>query len=152
MEIYRAGPEDAAEVAKARLAFLQDLRPISGDKTVEIRKRVEGYCTAALAQEKLAVLLGRVEEVTVASVFMLFEEYPPSDQVPETKRATVMNVYTHPAHRRKGYAQKLLREAEQLARDAGACVMDLVATPEGRQVYEAYGFFVRDETPMRLEL
>jgi len=49
-------------------------------------------------------------------------------------------IETHPAHRRRGLGQVVMRELGCLALDHGACRGLLVATPDGRALYNRLGW------------
>lgn len=54
--------------------------------------------------------------------------------------ACVGMVLTHPCHRRKGFARRLVEHALQQAHHREIATLKLDATEEGRPVYEAFGF------------
>ena len=68
----------------------------------------------------------------------------------ETRRATILNVYTEPAHRRQGLARALMSSMVQWCRDQGLPAVALDASTDGRALYEEMGF--RPTTQMRLPL
>jgi ribosomal protein S18 acetylase RimI-like enzyme len=49
-------------------------------------------------------------------------------------------VLTHPRHRRKGFARRLVQHAIETAKNLEIATLKLDATEEGRPVYEALGF------------
>jgi GNAT superfamily N-acetyltransferase len=68
----------------------------------------------------------------------------------ETRRATILNVYTDPAHRRQGLARTLMGSMIQWCREQGLPAVSLDASADGRALYEEMGF--RPTTQMRLPL
>jgi GNAT superfamily N-acetyltransferase len=65
--------------------------------------------------------------------------------------AYVLNVYTEPAHRRRGLARRLMREVLAWARRKGAAIVSLHASDAGRPVYEGLGFKEGREMRIRLK-
>jgi ribosomal protein S18 acetylase RimI-like enzyme len=68
----------------------------------------------------------------------------------DTRRATILNVYTEPAHRRRGLARALMAAMIAWCRDQGLPAVTLDASADGRALYEEMGF--RPTTQMRLPL
>lgn len=68
----------------------------------------------------------------------------------ETRRATILNVYTEPAHRRQGLARALMDVMIGWCREQGLPAVTLDASADGRALYAAMGF--RPTTQMRLPL
>jgi GNAT superfamily N-acetyltransferase len=56
--------------------------------------------------------------------------------------AFVYNVYTEPAHRRRGLARRVMDAMHHWCRDAGIASIALNASEDGRPLYEALGYQV----------
>jgi GNAT superfamily N-acetyltransferase len=63
-----------------------------------------------------------------------------SVRVADGRQAIVVNVYTEPAHRRRGLARLLMNEVIQWARDTRVESLVLHAAPDGRPLYDQLGF------------
>ena len=68
------------------------------------------------------------------------------------RQGTLINVYTYPAYRRRGYGRQIVDAAIAQGRELDLDVIDLEATDMGRGVYAQTGFAVREFTPMRIVL
>ncbi|HVQ35450.1 MAG TPA: GNAT family N-acetyltransferase [Candidatus Bathyarchaeia archaeon] len=80
-------------------------------------------------------------------VILDFQSHPID---PRPRRAFVVNMYTDPAHRRKGLARRLMETMIAWARAEGHATIYLHASDEGRGLYESLGFTPTNE--MRLML
>ena len=68
--------------------------------------------------------------------------WPPGPRYMGTKLAFVYNVYTEPAHRRRGLARMLMDAIHSWCRDAGITSVALNASKDGRPLYESLGYQV----------
>ncbi len=74
----------------------------------------------------------------------------PSPRDQSAQRAYVLNVYTHPEHRRQGHARRLMNALLEWCRDYGIRTVMLHASDAGRALYESLGF--RQTNEMRILL
>jgi len=75
-------------------------------------------------------------------------DWPPHMVAAGRWRGNILNVYTEPAHRRRGMARALMQVGMDwcAAHDIGAVILH--ASPDGRALYESLGFTASNE--MRL--
>jgi GNAT superfamily N-acetyltransferase len=66
--------------------------------------------------------------------------WPPGPQHPGGRVAFVYNVYTEPAHRRRGVARLIMNAIHDWCRQAGIGSIALNASGFGQPVYEAMGY------------
>jgi GNAT superfamily N-acetyltransferase len=66
------------------------------------------------------------------------------------RRATILNVYTHPDHRKQGIGRQLMQTMIDWCRQQGFSFVSLHASKHGRHLYETLGFEPTNE--MRLNL
>ncbi len=67
------------------------------------------------------------------------------------KEGWVLNVSTHPEYRGRGFARRLLQALLGWCRDNDLRLLMLVATPDGKALYESLGFKERDFMVLRLD-
>ena len=66
--------------------------------------------------------------------------WPPGPRYGGDKLAFVYNVYTEPAHRRRGLARLVMDTIHAWCRDAGITSMALNASRDGKPLYESMGY------------
>ena len=93
----------------------------------------------------LAEAEGRV--VGVGGIFLY--QHPPRPRSPRGVEGYVLNMLTLSEWRRKGIASAIMRELLECAREAGAGLVGLRASEDGRRVYEKFGF---EENPHYMQL
>ena len=84
----------------------------------------------------LALDGGRV----IAGAGLILLEWGPSRGDPQPWRGRIVNVWTHPDHRRQGLARELVARCLEAARERGATRLNLGTSAEARGLYEALGF------------
>ena len=89
------------------------------------------------------------EGTVVAGGGLIVSTWLPNAADPQDRRATILNVYTEPAHRRQGLARGLMETMLRWCREQGFRAVTLDASDDGRALYESMGF--RPTTQMRLD-
>lgn len=131
---------DIVSLTELRLAYLEeDHGRMSEDEVEIIRRDLPDYFRRNLNQNLFCYLVREREEIA-ACAFLLVVEKPMSPSFITGKTGTVLNVYTRPPHRHKGYARQIM---EKLLADAAAknlSVVDLKSTEAGYPLYQSVGF------------
>ena len=86
------------------------------------------------------VYVARDGEDIVSCAFLLIVEKPMSPSFITGKTGTVLNVYTKPDYRKKGYAKKLITTMLEDAKSEGLSIIELKATKDGYSLYKSVGF------------
>jgi len=73
---------------------------------------------------------------------------PPSPRNVDGREGYILNIYTVPSWRRRGVARAIMCAILDYVRERSIAVATLHATPDGRPLYEAFGFQSTNE--MRL--
>ncbi|MBQ1368245.1 MAG: GNAT family N-acetyltransferase [Firmicutes bacterium] len=140
MEIEKARLDDTDELVELRLAYLEeDNGSLDFDMARKIRETLPDYYRSKLNKE-LFVYLIREDNVIVSCAFLLIVQKPMSPSFPNGKTGVVLNVYTRPSFRRKGYARKIMDGLIQDAERMQLSVIDLLATEDGYPLYQKVGF------------
>lgn len=78
--------------------------------------------------------------------------WPPGPQYAGGRVAFVYNVYTEPAHRKKGHARTVMLAIHAWCREAGISSLALNASQFGQRLYESMGYRVPASPMMFLRL
>ncbi len=80
------------------------------------------------------------EENITACAFLLVVEKPMSPAFITGKTGTVLNVYTKPSYRHRGYAKKIMEKLLSDAVEKKLSVVELKSTEDGYYLYKSVGF------------
>ena len=83
---------------------------------------------------------------------MTVTERPANTRVTNGRLATINNVFTYPEYRRNGLAALLFEKILAEAREQNVTDVELVASRDGRPLYEKFGFTPIEDTYMRHEV
>ena len=140
MEAERAGFSDIEALTNLRIAYLlADHGALTQEQESAIRGSLPAYFQAHLNQNLFAFVL-REEDRIVSCAFLLVIEKPMSPAFLNGKTGTVMNVYTCPDCRHRGYAKKVMQRLMDEAKALDLCTVELKATEDGYPLYHALGF------------
>ena len=149
MLLRKAAAEDSEKLIAIRIDFLSD-HTGSLDETCEsqIRSRLSCYYKDHLNRDFFA-WIAEEEGTFVSSVFMTVTERPPNTRVTNGRLATINNVFTYHEYRRRGLAASLFEKILAEAREQNVTDIELVASRDGRPLYEKFGFTPIEDTYMR---
>jgi GNAT superfamily N-acetyltransferase len=95
--------------------------------------------------------LAEVNGAVVAGGALVIAGYPSTPQDPKTRRAWILNVYTEPEHRRRGFAKAIVETIVGWCRTQGFASVSLHASDAGRHLYEVLGFMPTNEMRILLK-
>jgi len=140
MLIDKASNNDIDALVEVRLAYLQeDFGQISDSDIQCMRATLPQYFREHLNRD-LYVYVAKDAKEIVACAFLLVVEKPMSPAFLNGKTGTVLNVYTKPKCRKKGYAKQLMCTLLEDAKEKELSVVELKATDAGYHVYQSVGF------------
>ena len=88
----------------------------------------------------LFIYMIREEQTIVSCAFLLVIEKPMSPAFINGRTGTVLNVYTCPADRHRGYAKMIMGTLLEKAKELKLSVVDLKSTEDGYPLYKLVGF------------
>ena len=138
MKFEKATIKDINMLTDLRLVYLQEDLGVITDKQL-IQESLPGYYEKHLNKD-LMVYIARDDEDIVACAFLLIVEKPMSPSFITGKTGTVLNVYTKPEYRNKGYAKKLMTMMLEDATAQDVSVIELKSTEDGYLLYKSVGF------------
>lgn len=140
MTFDKATAQDTGMLIELRIAYLQeDLGEINNADLKLIESLLPGYYEKHLNKD-LKVYVVRNERDIVSCAFLLIVEKPMSPSFITGKTGIVLNVYTKPEYRKKGYAKKLMNMMLEDAKVENVSIIELKATEDGYSLYRSVGF------------
>jgi len=152
MLLRKAAAEDTEMLITIRIDFLAD-HTGGLDEACEsrIRSQLSGYYKEHLNRDFFA-WIAEDDGRFVSSAFMTVTERPANSRVTNGRLATINNVFTYPKYRRRGLAASLFEKILAEAREQNVTDVELVASHDGRPLYEKFGFTPIEDTYMRYEV
>jgi GNAT superfamily N-acetyltransferase len=133
---------DAEIIARHRVGMFHEMHGLADGKRAELAAAAHAYLLRALPGGEYVGWLASPSDDSsriIAGAGVQIRGILPR---PETlgPEAIVLNVYTDPAFRRRGLAEKLMEHVIDWAREAGIGRLVLHASTAGRPLYEKLGF------------
>ena len=140
MVVENANIEDVALLIELRLEYLkEDHGKLSKSDIEMIRRDLPDYFKRNLNQNIFCYLIREKEEIA-ACAFLLVVEKPMSPAFITGRTGTVLNVYTKPQYRHKGYAKGIMNKLLSDAEEKNISVVELKSTEDGYSLYQSVGF------------
>lgn len=153
MEIRKLTPDDMDTLIQLRIDFtLRKNVRFTSEELDDLKEKSAAYFTAGFRTDSFIAYAAEENGEVQSAAFMGIADRPPRQPFTPFRAGTIYNVLTYPKHRRKGLSTKVLSALFEEAKDRGVSSIDLLATEDGKKVYEQMGFTNVDYYPMRLEL
>ena len=140
MVFDKAAIKDIGVLTDLRIAYLNEDLGVITDENLELMQATLPSYYEKHLNEDLMVYVARDEMDIVSCAFLLIVEKPMSPSFITGKTGIVLNVYTKPDYRKKGYAKKLMTMMLEDAKAEGVSIVELKATEDGYSLYKAVGF------------
>lgn len=151
MAVEKASAADIDALARLRLEYLRENHGELDEKETEaIRSGLPGYFLATLNKELFAYVI-REGQTIAACAFLLVSVKPMSPAFPNGRTGSVLNVYTRPAFRRRGYAKRIMETLLCDAEKMDLSLIELKATEAGYPLYKCVGFRDEEEKYLPME-
>ena len=138
--VERAYINDIAALTALRLEFLrEDCGELDEEVKSKLAEALPAYFEKNLNHNIFCYLI-REKENIVACAFLLIDEKPASPMFITGRTGTVLNVYTKPICRHKGYATAIMKMLLQDAVEMNLSSVELKATDAGYNLYKSVGF------------
>ena len=140
MDVQKARISDIDALVDLRIRYLtEDHGRLEKQDAETIAEKLPEYFRTHLGKDLFCYIVRDGKEI-VSCAFLLVVEKPMSPAFINGKTGTVLNVYTQPAHRHKGYAGFIMKELISDARKMALCTIELKATDAGYSLYRSAGF------------
>lgn len=140
-EYRRMGGQDIEVLVSSRVEVLKAANKLPGNADMrEVEKASRNYYQRALVDGSHTAYLVYDGGQPIGAGGVSFYSVMPTYHNPSGRKAYIMNMYTHPAYRRKGIAIRVLDLLVKEAQVKGISQISLEATEAGRPLYEKYGF------------
>ena len=140
MVVQKAQISDIDALVDMRIRYLtEDHGRLEIQDAVTIAEKLPEYFRAHLNKDLFCYIVRDGKDI-ISCAFLLVVEKPMSPAFINGKTGTILNVYTQPAHRHKGYAGLIMKELISDARNMALCTIELKATDAGYSLYRSAGF------------
>ncbi len=140
MNVEKAGMEDVDALVMMRLEYLREDFGKLGDRDADaIRTSLPAYFREHLGKDLIAYVIRQSGSI-VSCAFLLIVMKPMSPAFMNGKTGIVMNVYTRPSFRKRGYAKRIMEALLKEAKEKALSVVELKATDSGYSLYRSVGF------------
>jgi GNAT superfamily N-acetyltransferase len=125
---------------------MSDSKPVYFPSAAAFRRWLAGAMPAGLYRAWVVEVAGgdtggaAAPPAIVAGGGITVLPWPPGPGYPGDRLAFVYNVYTDPAHRRRGVARIVMRAIHAWCREAGIFSLALNASKDGRDLYRSLGY------------
>ncbi|HEV2468086.1 MAG TPA: GNAT family N-acetyltransferase [Candidatus Sulfotelmatobacter sp.] len=141
---------DIPEIIRQRRRMYEDMHYTDSSALDTMSHLTADYLSTAIPDGSFHAWLACDGDRPVAGGAVLISRWPAHAYDLECRRATILNVYTDPGHRRRGIARQLMQTMIAWCRQEGLARISLHASDDGRHLYESLGFEPSNE--MRLNL
>jgi len=146
-----AGVGDAQVIARQRASMFRDMGSVSQEESELLRKASEPWFSNLLTNGDYLAWLVEHRGVVVAGGGIFVQEGGPGPGRYRMGRlGHIANVYTEPAHRRRGLARRLMETMLNWCASNGIDHVTLGASDEGKPLYESLGFKPTSHTMLTL--
>lgn len=140
MFIKRLNIEDVESFLHLRLKLFYELQEIERDDDVEKLKNstMEYYLKNI---DKTLITYGVIEKDKIVSIgsLCLFERISYIENL-SGKEGYILNIYTLPEYRKKGYGKEITKKLIEYSKDIGIKRLWLNTSNEGKKLYSKLGF------------
>lgn len=141
---------DIDTLVKLRFDYISTEIELSTEDKVKLEPKLREYFKEYVPEEKFTAYAMEIDGEIVSAAFLIIDEKPPGLNNLNGRYGTIMNVFTYPEHRGKGYATSLLNFLIVDADNIFVSVLDLYSTKAGKRLYEKLGFKEVEYSAMRL--
>ena len=149
--LRRATTADLDTLVEHRRAMFRDMGYTDLEAMRSMAARFRPWLLARMeAGGYLAWVISAPNGLIAAGAGLWLMDWPPHMVGKGAHRGNILNVYTHPDFRRRGFARELMQAALDWCSGNGVDTVILHASDSGRALYESMGFTPTNEMRLRL--
>lgn len=153
MRLRKATTQDIDLLIKLRFDYLiEDNGGLTQDEKTAIQGQLGEYFKKHIKDNTFIGVIAEMDNKVASTAYLTISERPANPAFITGKTGTLLNVLTYPEFRRKGIATKVVSFLIEEAKKAGVSSIDLLATDDGKPLYEKLGFTTLKHTAMRMKL
>lgn len=140
---------DIDTLVRLRFDYISMEIELSAEDKARLEPKLREYFKEYVTQENFTAYVMEIDGKIVSVAFLIIDERPPGLNNPNGRYGTIMNVFTYPEHRGKGYATSLMNSLIVDADNIFVSALDLYSTKAGKKLYEKLGFKEVEYSAMR---
>ena len=141
LTIRRVGVEDIAGMTTARINYLTEMQ---GDMPElykqELQQKLQLFFEQSMRESTFFAFLAEVEGREVSWGAMILKKIPGDFNQSSYLEGDILNMYTLPTYRRKGFSSRILERLLSEAKTMGVSKVALHCSKDGEPLYRKYGF------------
>lgn len=147
--VRRATPADVDALTALRAEMFTAMGTEADGPWLDSTRR---WFAARIDDPRCCFIVVEVDAAVVSCAIGIIRDTPPSPGNPSGGDVHINNVCTFPAHRGRAHASAALAAVMRWAATTGVGRVELMATENGRELYEREGFVLHDYPAMRARL
>ena len=146
MNIRKAGLGDIDILIKLRFDYRNDRnKTMTQEEQENLRQNLKIYFQKYIPANGFIAFIAEDNGNILSTAFLSVAERPPMAAFPSSLCGTVYNVFTYPEFRKQGIATKVMTALLEEAKKLDVVHVDLLATDDGKYLYEKLGFSEPEE-------
>lgn len=139
--LQKIGMEQIELLTKYRMEYLEEMQgELSPEYKAELEKGLNEYFSEAMQGERFFAYMALQGEKVVSFGAMVIKKIPGDANKPLYLEGDILNMYTLPEERRKGYSAVILQELIDEAGRRGISKISLHTSKDGEKLYRKFGF------------
>ena len=153
IEFRKVGIDYLETLVELRIEFIKDIHPkIETELLKNIYETTLKYFKELFENKAYIGFIGLLNNEVICTAGLLLYNLPPLTNENYRKIGHVLNFYTKPEYRKRGYGLKLMEYIKEIAIEEKINRLILNSTQMGFPIYEKSGFIEPEDKAMILEL
>ena len=151
--IRKMNENDKELFVSMRMAYIWDsFDDVVDHQAEKIESNLRLYFDEHINKDDLVAMVLEIDEKPVSVALLIISKKPANPGFIDGRVGTIMNVYTIPEYRKRGFASALLNELINEAKDRKLSLVNLLATDKAYNMYKKLGFHEDEDKAMEMKL